>query len=81
MTAAPKIITVYSRPGCHLCEQALDELLPIARAHGAAIDEVDIEQNDALLRAYLERIPVVVIDDEEVCELFVEAALVQAALS
>lgn len=75
------VITVYSRPGCHLCAQAIDELTPLAAAAGASIREVDIERDDALLRAYLERIPVIVIGGEAVCELFVEPALVQAALA
>lgn len=73
-------ITVYSRPGCHLCEAALAELAPIAAAAGTGIDEVDIEQDDALHRAHLERIPVVLVDGVEICTFFVEPAPVRAAL-
>lgn len=73
-------ITVLSRPGCHLCEDALAELAPIAAEAGATVEEVDIERDDALLRAHLERIPVVLVDDVEICTFFVEAAAVRAAL-
>lgn len=73
-------ITVYSRSGCHLCEEALAELAPIAAEARTAIDEVDIEQDDALHRAHLERIPVVLVDGVEICTFFVEHGPVRAAL-
>ncbi len=74
-------ITVLSRPGCHLCEDALAELAPIAAEFAAVVEEVDIDQDDALLRAHLERIPVVLVDGAEVCTLFVESAAVRTALA
>ncbi len=74
-------ITVYSRPGCHLCEDALRELQPIAAEFGVEVAEVNIDEDDALLRAHLERIPVVLVDDVEVCTLFVDSTAVRAALS
>lgn len=77
---AARRITVYSRPGCHLCEEAMAELVPIAAEASTAIDEVDIEQDDALHRTYLERIPVILVDGAEICTFFVEAAPVRAAL-
>ena len=46
-----------------------------ARARHAirsACDEVDIETDDALFKRYLERIPVVALDGEELFELFVD---------
>lgn len=73
-------ITVLSRPGCHLCEEALAELAPIAAEAGTAIAEIDIEQDDALHRAHLERIPVVLVDGVEICTFFVEHGPVRAAL-
>ena len=44
-----------------------------------AFEERDIESDDALLRAYLERIPVVTIDGVEAFELFVDEAELRAA--
>jgi len=43
-------------------------------------DEVDIESDDALLRRYLERIPVVALGDEELFEHFVDEAALRARL-
>ena len=77
---AGRRITVLSRPACHLCEEALAELAPIAAEAATAITEVNIDEDDALLLAHLERIPVVLVDGVEVCHLFVEAAPVRAAL-
>jgi hypothetical protein len=58
-------LVLYSRPGCHLCEEtraAIELLLADRRARGLAVPafvEHDIEADDALHRRLLERIPVV----------------------
>ena len=75
------VITMLSRPGCHLCEDALAELLPIAAETGAALEEINIEEDDALLLAHLERIPVVLVDGAEICTFFVDKHAVRVALS
>lgn len=79
--SASKVITVLGRPGCHLCEEALDELRPIAAELGASIAQINIDLDDGLLLAHLERIPVVLVDEAELCHLFVDATAVRAALS
>jgi glutaredoxin len=70
-------ITLYGRPGCHLCDDAREILIRI----GAPFTEVDIETNDALHARLLERIPVVVLDGEELFEHFVDEDLLQARLN
>jgi hypothetical protein len=75
------VITLYGRPGCHLCEEARAELQPIAAAAGATIDEVNIDLDDALLLRMLERIPVIEVAGEEVCELWVDPPAVARALT
>jgi glutaredoxin len=74
-------VTVLGRPGCHLCEDAVRELAPILAEAGATLEEIDIEQDDALLLAHLERIPVILVDGIEICTFFVDDAAVRAALS
>ena len=66
-------VVLYGRRGCHLCEQAREILLRVRAEHPFDLTERDIDCDDALLRAYLERIPVVTIDGVEVFELFVDA--------
>jgi hypothetical protein len=71
----PQVI-LYSREGCCLCDDARDVLLRV-RGSGASaftLQERDIDSDDALHRAYLERIPVITIDGEEAFELFVDEA-------
>jgi glutaredoxin len=74
-------VVVYSRPGCHLCEEALARLVAFhEEGYRFGLHEIDIESNDLLLRRYLERIPVVEIDGLEVSELVLDPAAVKARL-
>ena len=66
-------VVLYGRPGCHLCDQARTILMRVRAEHDFAFEERDIEDDDALFAAYLERIPVVTIDGQEAFELFVDA--------
>ena len=68
-----KVVILYSRPGCHLCD--------VARAVIAALQgelppfelrEVNIDEDDELHARYLERIPVVEVDGEVVSELVLD---------
>jgi Glutaredoxin-like domain (DUF836) len=47
---------------------------------GHPFDEVDIEADDDLLRSYLERIPVVALDGDELFDHFVDEAALRARL-
>jgi glutaredoxin len=74
-------VVVYSRPGCHLCEEAVDALVAM-HGDGYRFDllEVDIESEDFLLRRMLEKIPVVEVDGEIVSELVLDETAVRARL-
>lgn len=63
-------LVLYGRPGCHLCDEARTVLERI----GHPFEERDIEQDDELHRRYLVRIPVVVLDGEELYDHFVDEA-------
>ena len=69
-------LTLYGRPGCHLCDDARDVLDRV----GAAYSEVNIEEDDELLKRYLERIPVVTVDGTEAFEFFVDEEALRARL-
>jgi glutaredoxin len=64
-------VVLYTREGCCLCDSAREVLERVRSRSEFALKEVDIESDDALLRAYLERIPVVTIDGQESFELSV----------
>ena len=65
-------VVLYGRPGCCLCDDARTILTRVREAHPFVLRERDIESDERLLRAYLERIPVVTIDGTEEFELFVD---------
>jgi hypothetical protein len=76
-----RTVRLYSRPGCHLCDEARDALQRVRARAPFALEEIDIEGDDALHARYLERIPVVALDGEELYEYFVdEAALLRRIL-
>jgi Glutaredoxin-like domain (DUF836) len=75
------VVTLYTRPGCHLCDEAREAILGLrAELPPFELGEVDIEQDSGLLARYLERIPVVAVDGEVVCELELKLDLVRARL-
>ncbi len=72
-------VTFYSRAGCHLCEDALTVVERVRGNQGFSLEIVDIESDADLLMRYLERIPVVAVDGEEMFQFFVdERAFVEA---
>jgi hypothetical protein len=74
------LLTLYSKPDCHLCADAMVALEGLQSELGFALEELDITTDEALHRAYFERIPVLAVDGEELCEYFVEEALVRERL-
>lgn len=66
-------VIVYSRPGCHLCEEALATIAGLYDdGYRFELLEIDIESDDALMRRLLERIPVIEVDGEVVSELILD---------
>jgi glutaredoxin len=73
-------ITVYSKPECHLCVEAMEVLQRLRSELGFELQEVDITTDEQLHRAYFERIPVVLVDGEELSEYFVQEAALRERL-
>ncbi|HVR04537.1 MAG TPA: glutaredoxin family protein [Solirubrobacteraceae bacterium] len=74
------VVTLYTKPDCHLCEQALQALRELRAEQPFVLVLLDIEQDDALHRAYFERIPVVALDGEELFDYFVDSDVLRARL-
>ena len=73
-------VVLYARPGCHLCDDAR-AVIEAARAEVAFVfEEIDIESDDALVRDYGLRIPVVAVDGDELFEISVEPNALLAAV-
>jgi glutaredoxin len=73
-------IVVYTRPGCHLCVEAMADLRSLQGELGFELRECDIDGDQALLRAYFERIPVVVLDGEELFDFFIDETALRERL-
>jgi glutaredoxin len=75
------LVTLYSRPGCHLCDEARAAIAAMRpELPRFELREVDIESEDGLFTRLLERIPVVEVDGETVSELELDAEAVRLAL-
>ena len=57
-------VILYSKPGCHLCDDAEALLGRLKRRHQFSLDKVDITSDPALFRQYDIRIPVIVVDGQ-----------------
>ena len=74
-------LTLYTRQGCHLCEdmaQTLDELSVEMRF---SVQAIDISDNAMLEQAYGSRVPVLMLADKLICEYFLDPHALQQALS
>ena len=73
------VVTLYARPGCHLCDEARAGLEGLRR-EGARFElrEVDIEGDDVLHRRLLELIPVIDVNGVRISELIFEPDAVLA---
>jgi glutaredoxin len=66
------VLTLYSKPDCHLCVEARAVLLRAQEEIEFELSEMDITTDEKLHRAYFERIPVVAIGGEELFEYVVD---------
>ena len=57
-------IEIYSRPGCHLCDEMKDVIRRVARHVPLALEEIDISADPELER-YRVEIPVLMIDGKK----------------
>jgi glutaredoxin len=73
-------VTLYSKPGCHLCEDARELLENLARRQALQFVEVDIRSDADLFRRYDIRIPVIAFADGTEIDAPVSATELRAAL-
>ena len=58
-------VVIYSRPGCHLCDEAKAAILSAGCSDQFVLEEINIESDEELLRKYKYDIPVIMIDGIE----------------
>ena len=78
-------LTLLSRSYCHLCDEMLAAIKPLAAAAGATIAVVDVDADSKLERAYGDRVPVLFAGEpgssDELCYFRVDLRRVHAALA
>jgi glutaredoxin len=74
-------LTLYGKPGCHLCEEARAVVDQVGQQHPFELEEVDITRDPSLESLYRERIPVIAIDGKEMLELVIEATELERCLA
>jgi glutaredoxin len=81
MAARDHEVTLVTRVGCHLCENAEELLRRLAGELGFGYREVDVDVSAALRDEYSDRVPVILIDGKEHGYWRVEEARFRKALA
>ena len=61
----PPRVVLYSKPGCHLCDDARAVVEAVCEELGETFDEIDITTSEELMRSYGEEIPVTFVDGRQ----------------
>lgn len=81
MAAANHHVTLITRVGCHLCEQAQGVLLRMRDELGFGYDELDVDADRDRRNEYSDRVPVILVDGKEHGYWRVEEDRLRAALA
>ncbi len=73
-------VTVYTRAGCHLCDEAIAVVREVATGR-ARIELVDIDADPLLFERYTVRVPVVAVDGVEVADYQIARDQLESALA
>ncbi len=62
------VVTLYTRAGCHLCEEVRAQLEPLLEEFGVSLRAVDVDSDPALAQRFGEQVPVVFLDGRKVAK-------------
>lgn len=74
-------ITLFTRPGCHLCDTAREVVHAVAEECAVGVQEIDITTDPDLLAKYWDQIPVTLVDGQPHDVFFVDAERLRQALT
>ncbi len=66
--ASPLDVTLYTRPGCHLCEEAKERIAPLLRRVQATLREINIDADPVLRERYDFDVPVILLGDRKIAK-------------
>jgi glutaredoxin len=70
----PRDVTLYTRPGCHLCNEAKAAIAPLLREFGAVLHEVNVDEDMVLKERYGWDVPVIFIGQRKAAKHRVDLA-------
>ena len=73
-------LSVYSKPGCHLCEEAIRVLTHLQAQTPFTLEEINIQDDPELFAEYGEQIPVVLLNGNVLFEYTVEEDILRQKL-
>ena len=76
---ATRTVTVYTRQGCHLCDEAIAVVRRVADGR-AEMELVDIDTDPSLTARYTVRVPVVAVDGVEIAQYQIAPEQLEVAL-
>lgn len=74
-------LTVYSRTGCHLCDEMIADLRGMQASHRFELEIIDIDGVPGLEERYGERVPLLACRGRELCQYVLDRAAVTALLA
>jgi len=73
-------LTLYTRAGCHLCEEMKSALAPVLREFKLALREVDVDTDPALTARFGEEVPVLSLGDRKIAKYRLDTKQLRRAL-
>ena len=79
-SVSDRLLTLYYREDCHLCEIMLQALRGQQTSLGFELDLVDIDRDPALVKIFNERVPVLCKGRQEICHYHLDEARLRREL-
>ena len=76
-----KELTLYTRAGCHLCEEMKLKIAPLLLRYGATLREIDIDADPELRARYNEEVPVLFVGERKAAKYHVDLEQLERQLS
>ncbi|MCK5718558.1 MAG: glutaredoxin family protein [Thiomargarita sp.] len=66
------VLTLYSRTGCHLCEEMQDALNKLQQRYSFSFNIINIDTDKQLKQRYNEWIPLLAAGEQEICHYYLD---------
>ena len=65
-------LTIYSRRGCHLCEDMLSQLNELGNEHAFSLEVRDVDSDPIWVEQFGEAVPILLVGQVEICRYFLD---------